>query len=186
MKHASLITLLALASDTLARCLCGYSVNTTNALHFEILTHVAETDFFHAESTSDKLKFGVPSGWGAEVYNKTAEQAERAVGFSTQAGNVLTNALPEGKWGGPSATVGDAGLQLWVRHGLENDLVPVAAIDNLLALGHDAASQMLYGSYRAAIKFSGMEGTRDAFGWNTEKALASSPSRWHTPRKRRM
>jgi hypothetical protein len=169
MKHTPIIALLALASDTLAhRCYCGYSVNTTDDASFGLFTHIAETDFLHAESTSEKFNFKA-LGWEAEVYNKTAEQAERAVGFSTQVGNVLTNALPEGKWGGPPATVGDAGLQLWLRHELESDLVSVAAVDNLLALGHDAASQMLYGSYRAAIKFSGMNGTRGAFGWESRE-----------------
>jgi len=169
MKHASIIALLSLASNTLAwRCLCGYSVNKTDASHFGIFTHVSETDFFHTDSVDDRLSLGIP-GWEAEVDNKTAEQAERAVGYSKQVGNVIANFLPDGKWGGPPATVGDAGLQLWVRHRLENDLVPVAAVDNLLAIGDDAASRMLYGSYRAAVKFSGMNGTRGVFGWESKE-----------------
>lgn len=170
MRPASNIALLALASYASAtpwHCKCGYSVNKTDSEHFGLFTHVAETDFFHAGSVGDKKhSFAVP-GWDGETGNKTAEEANRAVGYSKQLGNVIANSLPEGRWGGQPRTVGDAGLQLWVRSGLENDLVPVAAINNMEAIASKSTSRMLYGSYRAAIRFSGMNGTRGEFSWRS-------------------
>lgn len=106
------------------------------------------------------------SDWKTQIYNKTADESGREIGFLKQLGNVITNYLPEGKWKEPPATVGDAGLQLWVRHGIENGLIPVAEIVNQ-CIG-EKTGEMLYGSYRAAIKFSGMNGTRGAFKWESK------------------
>lgn len=127
-------------------------------------TEIEETDFFHTASVDTTVRVGT-TRWDVQVYNKTAEQVGRLFGFSKQLGNVITNPLPEGVWGGPPASIGDAGLQLWVRHALEDDLVPVAGIDD--AFNFENTSQMIYGSFRAAIKFSGMNGTRGIFSWQS-------------------
>jgi len=169
MKPTQLIAPLALASNALAwRCLCGYSVNRTSDLHFSIFTHIAETDFLHTDSTNPKLSIQAP-GWSVDVGNQTAKQADSSLGASQQLDNLVTNALPKGKWGVPPAMSGDAGLQLWVRHGVEDGMVPVAGASNSLSLGHDGKEKMLYGSYRAGIKFSGVNGTRGMFGWESKE-----------------
>ena len=165
MKQTPLLTLLSLVSQAFADlCNCGYSINHTDSMQFGLFTELEETDFFHTSSVDNTVRIGT-TRWDAQVYNKTAEQVRRLLGFSKQLGNVIANPLPEGIWGGPPASVGDAGLQLWVRHALEDDLVPVAGIDD--AFNPRDTSQMIYGSFRAAIKFSGMNGTRGAFSWQS-------------------
>ena len=169
MKPTPLIALLSLASNALAwRCLCGYSVNRTSDQHFSIFTHISETDFLHTDGANPKLSIQAP-GWTVDVNNKTATQANGMLGSSQQLDNVITNALPKAKWGVPPALFGDAGLQLWVRHGMEDGMVPVAGVNNSLSLGHDGKERMLYGSYRAGIKFSGVNGTRGVFGWESSE-----------------
>lgn len=169
MKLTQLIASLALAPNALAwRCLCGYSVNRTSDQHFSIFTHIAETDFLHTDGANSKLSIQAP-GWAVDVGNKTATQANSTLGSSQQLDNVVTNALPKRKWGVPPAMSGDAGLQLWVRHGVEDGMVPVAGASNSLSLGHDGKEKMLYGSYRAGIKFSGVNGTRGMFGWESRE-----------------
>jgi hypothetical protein len=168
MKPTSLLTLLTLASNALAwRCLCGYSVNKTDSSHFSIFTHISETDFLHASGDKpSNLSIQAP-GWAVDVDNKTASQAGRALGVSQRLDTVVTNALPKAKWGVPPAGLGDAGLQLWVRHGMVDGMVPVAGVGNELSLGVEGKERMLYGSYRAGIKFSGVDGTRGVFAWES-------------------
>lgn len=158
------MSLLTLVFQAFANCNCGYSINQTNSLHFGLFTDITETDFFHVRDVNptDIQR----TGWTAEIYNRTAKKSGREVGFSKQLGNVIANALPEGKWKDPPPTVGDAGLQLWVRHGIEDGLIPIAEIVNKVVSGK--SSGMLYGSYPAAIKFSGMNGTRGAFKWESK------------------
>lgn len=140
------------------------STTPTNAQSFGLFTELEETDFFHTASVDATARIGT-TRWDAQAYNKTAEQVGRLIGFSKQLGNVITNPLPEGKWGGPPQGVGDAGLQLWVRHAVENDSVSIAGVDDAYRPGN--TSQMIYGSFRAAIKFSAMNGTRGAFSWQS-------------------
>lgn len=169
MKPTQPITLLALTPNALAwLCHCGYSVNKTDTQHFAIFTKIAETDFLHNTGEVPKLSIQAP-GWAVDVDNKTAAQTDGALGVSQQFATVVTNALPKGKWGVPPAAFGDAGLQLWVRHGMENGLVPIAGVHNSLSLGHDGKTKMLYGSYRAGIKFSGVNGTRGVFKWESKE-----------------
>ena len=165
MKPTSLTALLALASNALAwRCDCGYSVNKTDSEHFAIFTQIAETDFLHVEIEDPKFSVQFP-GW-IPLNGTPDDQKNKTFGYTTQSANVVTNALPKGKWGGPTAKYGDAGVQLWVRHWTEKGLVPAAAMANFPAM---AFGKMLYGSYRAGIKFSDVNGTRGAFEWTTSE-----------------
>lgn len=101
MKHTPLLALLSSVASTFAnKCECGFSVNNTNAQSFGLFTELEETDFFHTASVDATFRIGT-TGWDAQVYNTTAEQIGRLIGFSKQLGNVITNPLPEGKWGGP-------------------------------------------------------------------------------------
>lgn len=162
MKHSSIITALSLAIVPTALaagdCLCGYTVNQTGALYYGLFTDILEADFLHAPNVS---LTGIGSTeWLPQEYNTTAALAAHGeYGTSKQLGNLIANPLPDNKWGGTPATIGDAGLQLWVRHETEDGLIPVAE-----ASSH--RDDMIYGSYRAAIKFSGMNGTSGAFFWH--------------------
>ena len=180
MKPAPLIALLplSLVSNAFAssNCSCGYSINNTDTQHFALFTHLEETDFLHAANPNSNPKpsanpsIRVP-GWTVDERNTTANDTDRALGFSEQRDTVVTNALPEGSWGGRPEGFGESGLQLWVRHGIEDGLVPVASVRNTLALEHDhnGKDKMLYGSYRAGIKFSNVNGTRGVFGWENNQ-----------------
>jgi hypothetical protein len=166
MKATSLLTLLSLASNALAwRCLCGYTVNKTDSEYFSIFTYISETDFLHVQNVDPKVSVQFP-GWNPVAGDNSTAQT---LGYSQQIANVVTNALPKGKWGGAPAGFGDAGLQLWVRHWTEKGLVPVAGVNNSLSLGADGKEKMLYGSYRAGIKFSGVNGTKGVFAWESKE-----------------
>ncbi|KAM0722164.1 hypothetical protein Q7P37_001605 [Cladosporium fusiforme] len=156
MKHPLLFILLAVMPHALANCECGFSINRTNSEYFGLFTDMLETDFLHASNVT-YTSIG-KTGWLPQVYNTSAEDSRGDYGTSKQLGNIVANPLPDGKWGGSPATVGDAGLQLWVRSSVENGHVPVAEVVS-------PRSDILYGSFRAAIKFSAMNGTCGAFFW---------------------
>ncbi|KAK7718831.1 hypothetical protein SLS57_005941 [Botryosphaeria dothidea] len=74
--------------------------------------------------------------------------------------NVLANPLKNSEdWAGESKNGGDAGLQLVVRSEL---------VDNLVSFGEVAyrsRPDLLYGSFRVAMKMTGVPGTCGAFFW---------------------
>lgn len=172
-SHA-IISLPGLTSQAFPACECGFAVNGTNSLHFGLFTDFFETDFLHASNVTN-TSIG-NSGWQPQVFNTSAKESNGDYGTSKQLGNIIANPLPEGQWGGSPVTVGEAGLQLWVRHDLENGLIPVAEISS-------PRDDMLYGSFRAAIKFSGMNGTCGAFFWyhnDTQEIDIEFLSKQHT------
>ena len=74
--------------------------------------------------------------------------------------NVFSNPLANNfSYSGPSQLGGDAGLQLYVGGGIPSDgLVPVAEVNSV-------REDMLWGSYRAAMKLTLIPGTCGAFFW---------------------
>jgi hypothetical protein len=165
MRHSPIATgLLTLAShrELLAqaeRCGCGYAVNATVHPQFALFTDYFETDFLHTtdiSATSEEASHGVP--WRPQAYNTSAKITRGSYATSKQLRNIIPNPLPSGRWGGEPANGGDAGLQLWVRHSLDDDRVPIAEISS-------PREDILYGSFRAAVKFSGNNGTCGAFFW---------------------
>lgn len=152
MRYPSIL-LTGFVAQVLAACECGYSVNGTTAEYFGLFTNAFETDFLHVHDMSDSA-----TGWTAQAYNVTAQNAHGEYGKSFQLGNVIANPMADGHWNGDAMGVGDPGLQLWVRSELEEELVPVAEIAT-------EPYDMLYGSYRAGIKVTGMNGTCGAFFW---------------------
>jgi hypothetical protein len=197
MKNAPILALLTLASQVFANCDCGYryfeffsssissvlllndhSINRIDTDKFGLFTHIMETDFPHAKKTNLAVHSNVDSDWITEEHNKTAKELGTKFGTSMQTGNVLVNPLPDGQWGGQPDTAAAPGLQLWVRHAVDKDRIPIAAVNvNQFLRGKNRG--MHYGSFRAAIKFSGMNGTRGAFIWK------SKTFRWSSPRTSR-
>lgn len=150
--------LLAVVPSALAvgKCLCGYTVNQTDTEHFGLFTDMMETDFLHAPNvTEDDVG---SSDWHPRVSNITAGAGVEEYGQTNQLGNLIANPLPDEEWGGPAATPGDAGLQLWVRSEKVDGVVPVAQVEG-------PRNDMIYGSFRAAIKFTGLNGTAGRFFW---------------------
>jgi hypothetical protein len=167
MRHAPILALLTLVSQAWADCDCGYSVNAIDTDKFGLFTHIMETDFLHAKKTNLAVHSNVDSDWITEEHNKTAKEFGTKFGTSMQTGNVLVNPLPDGQWGGQPDTAAAPGLQLWVRHAVDKDRIPIAAVNvNQFLRGKNRG--MHYGSFRAAIKFSGMNGARGAFIWKSK------------------
>lgn len=138
-----------------AACECGYSVNKTTDPEYAVWTDLLETDFLHVKSLKD-------IGWLPQVYNTTptSEGGAGTYGKMAARSNVLANPLKNSEdWAGESKNGGDAGLQLVVRSEL---------VDNLVSFGEVAyrsRPDLLYGSFRVAMKMTGVPGTCGAFFW---------------------
>lgn len=136
-----------------ATCECGYSVNKTTDPEYAVWTDLLETDFLHIDELKDV-------GWLPQVYNSTSSSEQSAYGKMAARSNVLPNPLKNSQdWAGESENGGDAGLQLIVRSEL---------VDNMVPFGEVAArtrEDMLYGSFRVAMKIGSVPGTCAAFFW---------------------
>ena len=142
-----------------ASCECGFTVNTTSDKQFAVFTDYFESDLLHDfTETSDNGTTGIPASWCPQGYNAPARNVRGPVGMSRQVGNIIPNPMPNRTWGGEPAHMGEAGMQLWVRQKLLNNMVPVAEVAS-------SRDDMLYGSFRAAIKFTGTNGTAGTFAW---------------------
>lgn len=159
-RPALLVSLATLAFSGLGRadCECGYIVNST------LYTDLLETDFLHSSSVS--------SDWHAQKYNvQPGPQASRGpYGKDAEVGNVVPNPLKDkNDWSGPGTKGDDAGLQLIVRGGIPKDnLIPIAELVS-------DREDMLYGSFRTAMKLTGTNGTCGAFFWVCRHGSQS----WH-------
>ena len=139
-----------------AACECGYTVNKTSDRHFALFTDYMEHDWFHPDLSGE----GRPEGWSwnVEHYITSAKQNRGRYATWKQVESVAQNHLPEGEWDGEPLLGRDPGMQFWVAHELEDDRVVIA----------ESASpriDILYGTFRAAIKFTGVNGTCGAFFW---------------------
>ncbi|KAH7053202.1 glycoside hydrolase family 16 protein [Macrophomina phaseolina] len=136
-----------------AACECGYSVNTTTDPQHAVWTDLLETDFLHLDS----LK-GV--GWLPQVYNTTPANEQSKYGKMASRDNVIPNPLKHSQdWAGESVNGGDPGLQLVVRS---------QTVDEMVTFGEVATrtrADMLYGSFRIAMKVTTVPGTCAAFFW---------------------
>jgi len=155
LTTASLLTLasyyavLAEASS----CECGYTVNKTSDRQFALFTDYFEHDSFHDQATSPVHP------WRIQHYITSVGATRGRYGMSKEIDNVDSNVLHDGKWGGePIVPSLDAGMHLLVLSELEDNRVPIAEIAS-------PQTDMLYGSFRAAIKFTGVNGTCGAFFW---------------------
>lgn len=139
-----------------AECECGYTVNKTSNSQFALFTDYYESDFLHV-ATSGNGSMLFP--WLRQEANISAEES-RSFGMWAQLANVKYNFLDDGEWesGEPVEPAADAGTQLLVRHELKDNLVPVAWIAS-------PPGDIVYGSFRAAIKFTGVNGTCGRFHW---------------------
>ncbi|KAF4308298.1 putative glycoside hydrolase family 16 protein [Botryosphaeria dothidea] len=135
-----------------ARCECGYSVNKTTDAEHMVWTDLLETDFLHVDNLTD-------SGWVPQVYNVSSTAARGAYGKMATLENVRVNPLKNSwDWAGEAVEGGDAGLQLVVRSEPVEKMVPIGEVVA-------SRTDMLYGSFRVAMKLTGLPGTCGAFFW---------------------
>ncbi|KAF2216151.1 glycoside hydrolase family 16 protein [Cercospora zeae-maydis SCOH1-5] len=147
-----LLPLLPLPGASAANCACGYT--TPNGAFF---THALETDFLHVRD----LARDTNSAWIPQAYNVTPARANGPWGKSSQVRNVVANPLRGDRdtWFGEGVDGGDPGLGLWVRSALENDdgdMIPMSEIVS-------SRTDILYGSFRIALKPTPIHGTCGAF-----------------------
>ena len=140
-------------SASTAECDCGYSVNASSDPAFAVFTSYLETDFLHLDKISDATE------WQPQVYNVSTSDSRGPYGKLATLDNVVTNPIGEHhSWTGPARGDGDAGLQLIVR---------AQEVDGMIPLGEIVTFRrdMLYGSYRVAMKLTSVPGTCGAFFW---------------------
>ena len=150
-------TLSAFSAQLLARfvnivradCECGYTVNST------LYTDLIETDFLHLKNiTTD-------TDWIPQNYTVSPELARGPYGKNAQISNVVANPLQSPyDWAGNGVNGGDAGIQLIVRG---NNPSP----GGLVSMAEMATNRtdILYGSFRAGMKTTPVNGTCGAFFW---------------------
>lgn len=144
-----------------ADCECGYSQSINGTSY--VFTDLLESDFLHLANIS------LDTDWRRQGFNITSAVARGPYGESFQISQVVSNPLVNNSsYTGPSVLGGDAGLQLYVGGGIPSDgLVPVAEVNSV-------REDMLWGSYRAAMKLTITPGTCGAFFW---VSLAKNESR---------
>ena len=142
-----------------SNCECGYVVE--NNLYTDLL----ETDFVHADA--------VTGDWQAQEYKVTAEASRGQYGKHASPANVVPNPTKrKDDWSGPGTKGGDAGVKLIVRGGAPPDkLIPIA---ELVSRRED----LYYGSYRAAMKLTAVNGTCGAFFWVCQEPWSHASGAW--------
>lgn len=153
--HAASITYTHTLTSTLVRatCECGYSVNSTVSPQYAVFTDLFETDFLHLTD------FTRENGWYRNNY--TTQPGKNVMAKWASPSNILANPLEdEYSWAGPAVNGTDAGAQFWVRpdYGPNKDYVGTAELASY-------RSDIIYGSFRVAVKASAVNGTCTAFFW---------------------
>ena len=137
-----------------AYCECGYSTNIGDSAVSYVFTDLIESDFLHIANIS------LDTDWRRQSYNVTAGAARGPYGENFVVSNVLSNPLLNTySYTGFGEFGGDPGLQLFVQGGIPTSgYVSVAEIDS-------TREDLLWGSYRAAMKLTLTPGTCGAFFW---------------------
>ncbi|KOS18566.1 Beta-glucanase [Escovopsis weberi] len=146
-----LVLLLALAPRfASAVCECGYVVNNTDQGPDPwLFTESIESNFKQVKNIATN------SDWQREQFNVSAEAGRGPYGRSFLPGNIdIISAAKASANGGSS----NAGLEMRVGGNLVNDAVTTAEIDT-------ARHDLFYGSYRAGMKMTDVNGTCAAFFW---------------------
>ncbi|KAL8970579.1 MAG: hypothetical protein Q9197_003741 [Variospora fuerteventurae] len=133
-----------------AACECGYSTHSINTNENEVYTDALESDFLRLKD------FNSQEDWDRQVWD-TPPVGTAKWGRNHTAANVRTNPGPPAAEGGVEGS--DPGLQLWVSSGVpQGGSVPSGEVAT-------RRRDMLYGSFRAGIKYTGERGTCGAFFW---------------------
>lgn len=155
----SIITFLLLARLVCADCECGYSA-TINSVTY-VFTDLIESDFLHLSNIS------YDTDWVRQGYNVTAHISRGTYGTSFQPENIISNPLLDiHSWAGQTVYgEGEPGLELHVHGGIPiNGYVPTSEMDS-------SRADLLWGTYRAAMKLTDVPGTCGAFFWVSEAYL---------------
>ncbi|KAL8995450.1 MAG: hypothetical protein Q9188_006810 [Gyalolechia gomerana] len=148
MRLFSLFSSILLISTVRADCECGYTVNGT------LFTDLTESDFLHIKNINE-------SGWIPQTYTVDPELSRGPYGKDASPDQIVLNPLKSRyDWTGDGIKGGDAGAQILVRGGDpgEGGMIRMGELDT-------NRTDILYGSFRAGIKLTGLPGTCGAFFW---------------------
>lgn len=138
---------LSMAIHVVARCECGYSVKSPKHDSPLLFTDAIESDF------TKTGKLGPDNGWVPQQFNVTAKDGRGPFGKTFLPANVIVNADGTG-----TATEGDGGLELVVGGEMSQNAISGAEIDSKRLDLH-------WGSFRAGMKVTDVNGTCAAFFW---------------------
>jgi len=145
------ISFLGLATNVLADCECGYSVNATNQPH-AVFTELLESDFTMLENIT------LDTDWVPQEWKVDKAASHGPFGRSTELKNVVSNPAKNGS-NSVGIDGGVPGLNLFVRATPSDaTFVSVSEVDT-------NRTDMLYGSFRAAMQTTQINGTVAAFFW---------------------
>lgn len=152
-----LALVLALMSCLVAAdCECGFVAQSSGKQKRDgdgdgqlLFTNMLESKFFELRNISRD------GTWRRQQYNVSARVGRGEFGKAFAAGNVYTIA-PDGQ--DDSAESAGDGVGLVVGSTVVDDAIPVAELDS-------ARNDMHYGSYRAGMRLTAVNGTCAAFFW---------------------
>lgn len=137
----------------LADCECGYSVNKTTDESYAVFTDLLESDF------TTLTNITIDTDWVIQSWEVNKQASRGPYGRRTEPRNVISNPAKDGNVSAEGIYGGQAGLELYVRKlGSDKDHISVAEVDS-------KRTDMRYGSFRAGIKATDIDGTCGAFFW---------------------
>jgi hypothetical protein len=142
-----ILVFLSLATRAVSRCECGYSVRSSEHESPLLFTDAIESDF------TKTRKLGPDYGWIPQQFNVTAKDGRGRFGKTFLPENVVVN--PDGAG---TTTEDDGGLELVVGREMSQDAISGAEIDSKRLDLH-------WGSFRAGMKVTDVNGTCAAFFW---------------------
>lgn len=152
--------LVLIPTQTTASCECGFLLNTTSSNSTSlgattIFTNILETDFLHLFTLKDT------QDWIPQNYTVSPALARGTYGKNASLSNILTNPLQSAYdfTGIGTNNSGAGGLQLYVRSGSTATAGSLIGASELVT----NRSDILYGSFRAGMKVTPVNGTCSAF-----------------------
>ncbi|RPB29915.1 glycoside hydrolase family 16 protein [Terfezia boudieri ATCC MYA-4762] len=145
--------LVGLARFVFADCECGYSVNPTDERDHTLFTDILESDF----TTLKDIR--ADKDWVLQEWKIDKSVSRGPYGRMTVPGNAISNPAKDLAVSDEGVLGREAGLELYVRKLQPGDqYVSIVEADSYRA-------DMIYGSFRAGIKTTGISGTCGAFFW---------------------
>ena len=131
-------------------CECGYTTEIRSIKEPVVFMDLLETDFTHVKEVSQN------PDWMRQQFNVSAEAGRGDYGKAFMPNNIESR--PTRKATAKTSPPQDAGLELTVGSVVRNNAVPAAEIDTKRLDLH-------WGSYRAGMKVTKVNGTCAAFFW---------------------
>jgi hypothetical protein len=157
MHLQALLLAVLLTPFAAADCECGYALtldaHPPQPDERHVFTELTESNFarLHAAGDDDVRR---NTDWAPQAFNVSAERGRGAYGEMFSARNV-------------DMLAGDGGLRLTVGSELVRGMVPTAEVAT-------RRLDMMWGTFRASMRLTGVEGTCAAFFW-----VGFSPARHH-------